>query len=173
MPTLFCGGIAHAGHIAALDGIRQKSLLAGILVVRCRSDAVTNGKLETELVGVNFLASEGCLVTERGQMPILRGFDAHGIDLDCAERVVDDLRIGGGADSAIRTNGDGQNGRNSDAHFGGCGVAANAAVSGRRERDAGRAGAARSVNGIGSRSGNGEGCDHADKGRCKIYLYAH
>ena len=36
------GGITHAGHIAALDGIRQKSLLAGILVVRCRSDAVTN-----------------------------------------------------------------------------------------------------------------------------------
>ena len=102
------------------------------------------------------------LVTERSQRPALRGFDAHGIDLDCAEGIVDDLRIRCGGNGAVGANSDGQNGRNSDAHFGGCGVAADAAVRGAGQGNRRSASAARSVHGVGSGSGNGEGCEHTN-----------
>ena len=102
------------------------------------------------------------LVAERSQRPALRGFDAHGIDLDSAERVVDDLRIRCGGNGAVRANSDGQDGRNSDAHLRGRRIAADRTVSGGREGDTGSAGAARSVNSVGSGSGNGKGCEHTN-----------
>ena len=105
---------------------------------------------------------KGGLVTERSQRPALCGFNAHGIDLDSAEGIVDDLRVGRSRNRSIRANSDGQNGRNSDAHFGGCGVAADAAVSGGRECDTGCAGASRSVNGVGSGSADCKACHQAD-----------
>ena len=95
-------------------------------------------------------------------MPILRGFDAHGIDLDSAEGIVDDLRVGRSRNCSIRANSDGQNGGHGHGHLSGCGVAADAAVSGGRERDTGCAGASRSVNGVGSGSGNGERSEHTN-----------
>ena len=98
---------------------------------RCRGRAG-----EAELVGVDLFVGKGGLVTERGQRPALRGFDAHGIDLDSAEGVVDDLRIGCSGNRAVRADSDGQHGGHGHGHLGGCGVAADAAVSGAgRERD--------------------------------------
>ena len=105
---------------------------------------------------------KGGLVAERSQRPALRGFDAHGIDLDCAEGVVDDLRIGGGGNIAVSANGNRKDGGYGHGHLSGCGITAKAAISGGRERDTGSAGAAGCVNGVYSRSRNGEGCEHTN-----------
>ena len=165
--------IAHAGHVAAFHGAVQKRLLAGVFAVGQLLFAVAEAEGEAKLVGVDLFMGERGLVAERSQRPALCGFNAHGIDLDSAERVVDDLRVGRSRNCSIRANSDGQNGGHGHGHLSGCGVAADAAVRGAGQGNRRSARAARSVNGIGSRSGNGEGCDHADKGRCKIYLYAH
>ena len=106
---------------------------------------------------------EGVLAAERGQRPTLRGFDGNIRNFYCTKRIVDDLRVGRGGNSAVSANSNREDGRHDYGHFGSCRVAADAAVSGGRERDTGCAGSSRSVNGVGSGSGNGERSDHADR----------
>ena len=105
---------------------------------------------------------EGVLAAERGQRPALRGFDRNTVDLNSAEAVVNDLRVGRGGNSAVNANSNREDGRHDYGHFGSCRVAADAAVSGGRERDAGSAGAARSINRVGSGSADCKACHQAD-----------
>jgi len=102
------------------------------------------------------------LVAERSQRPALRGFDAHGIDLDSAEGIVDDLRVGRSGNGAVRANSDGQHSGDGHGHLGGSGIAADAAVSSAGQSNRRSAGAAGCVNSVCSRSRNGEGCEHTD-----------
>ena len=108
------GGIAHAGHVAALDSSVQKGLLGSVLVIGQLLFTVAERDLETELVGVDLFMGERGLVAERSQRPALRGFDAYGVDFDGAEGVVNDLCIGRSGNGAVGADSDGQNGRNSD-----------------------------------------------------------
>ena len=105
---------------------------------------------------------EGVLAAERGQRPTLRGFDAHGIDLDSAIAVVNDLRVGSGRNGTVRTNGDGQHSRHDYGHFSSRGITIKASVCGAGQGNRRSASAARSVHGVGSGSGNGEGCEHTN-----------
>ena len=106
---------------------------------------------------------EGVLAAERGQRPTLRGFDGNICNFYCTKRIVDDLRVGSGRNGTVRTNGDGQHSRHDYGHFSSRGITIKASVCGGRERDRGRARAARCVNGVGSGCGNGERSDHADR----------
>ena len=105
---------------------------------------------------------EGGFIAKRCQRPALCGFDADGVDLDCAERIVDDLRVRCGTDRAIRADCDGQDGGNSDAHFGGCGIAADAAIRSGGQGNGRSASAARSVNRVGGRRADCKACHQAD-----------
>ena len=154
--------VAHAGHEAALYGSVQKGLGGGVLGVGLLGSAAAEGDSKTELVGVDLLTSQCGLVAKGGEAPALRSFNGNGADLDSAEGVVDDLRVGGSGNRTVCADGDRQNGGNCDGHLGGCGIAAQRTVCSAGERDVGRAGASGGVHGVGGGSADGEGCNHAD-----------
>ena len=105
---------------------------------------------------------KGGLVTERGQRPALCSFNGNAVDLDRAEAVVDDLGVGRSRNSAVSANGNRKDGGYGHGHLRSCGVAADAAVSSAGQSNGRSASAAGCVNGVCSRSRNGEGCEHTN-----------
>ena len=102
------------------------------------------------------------------------GFDLDIVDLNCAKGIVGDADVGGRRDRAVRTNCDGEDGRDHNIHLRRSRIAVKRSVRGGRQADAGGAGAAGDIHGSGFGSGcaNGETCHKAD-GEEQGYEFLH
>ena len=159
-----CALVAVAGHIAAFDGTVDEGLGSRILGIGELLRAAAKRELEADHVAVHLDLGKAVLAAERGQLPAGTGFDLDVVDFDRAKGIVGDADIRGRRDRAVRTNCDGENGRDGDVHLGRSGITVECAVRSGRQADAGGAGAAGDIHrgGFGSGCANGETCHEAD-----------
>ena len=159
-----CALVAVAGHIAAFDGTVDEGLGSRILRIGELLRAASQSELEANHVAVHLDLGKAVLAAERGQLPAGTGFDLDVVDLDRAKGIVGDADIRGRRDRAVRTNCDGEDGRDGDIHLGRSRFAVKRSVRGGRQADAGGAGAAGDVyrGGFSSGCADGETCHEAD-----------
>ena len=159
-----CALVAVAGHIAAFDGTVDEGLGSRILGIGELLRAAAQRELEADHVAVHLDLGKAVLAAECGQLPAGTGFDLDVVDLDRAKGIVGDADIRGRRDRAVRTNCNGEDGRDGDVHLGCSRFAVKRSVRGGRQVDAGGAGAAGDIHGSGFGSGcaNGETCHEAD-----------
>ena len=157
--------VAHAGHVAALDG-RGDEALGGLVAGGGDLSAAADAHGEAELVGVHLLAGKGRLVPERGKVPASSGADAHTADAHSAVGIVGDAAVAGGDNRAVVAHRHGQGSRDGNAHAGGRSLAASIAAAdavvggGQVDGAGGAAAAGRDVVGAGA---DGEGEHHAER----------
>ena len=106
-----CSLVAVAGHIAAFDGTVDESLGSCILRIGELLRAASQSELEADHVAVHLDLGKAVLAAERGQLPAGTGFDLDVVNLDRAKGIVGDADIRGRRDRAVRTNCDGEDGR--------------------------------------------------------------
>ena len=159
-----CALVAVAGHIAAFDGTVDEGLGSRILGIGELLRAAAQRELEADHVAVYLDLGKAILAAECGQLPAGTGFDLDVVDFDRAKGIVGDADIRGRRDRAVRTNCNGEDGRDGDVHLGCSRFAVKRSVRGGRQVDAGGAGAAGDIHGSGFGSGcaNGETCHEAD-----------
>ena len=169
-----CSLVAVAGHIAAFDGTVDEGLGSRILRIGELLRAASQSELEANHVAVHLDLGKAVLAAERGQLPAGTGFDLDIVDLNCAKGIVGDADVGGCRDRAVRTNCNGEDGRDGDIHLGRSRITVECAVRGGRQADAGGTGAAGDVyrGGFGSGCANGETCHKAD-GEEQGYEFLH
>ena len=169
-----CSLVAVTRHIAAFDGTVDEGLGSRIFRIGKLLRAAAQRKFEADHVAVHLDLGKAVLAAERGQLPTGTGFDLDIVDLNRAIGIVGDADIGGRRDRAVRTNCDGENGRDGDVHLCGGGITVEGAVRGGRQADAGGTGAAGDIHGSGFGSGcaNGETCHEAD-GEEQGYEFLH
>ena len=159
-----CALVAVAGHIAAFDGTVDEGLGSRILGIGELLRAAAKRELEADHVAVHLDLGKAVLAAERGQLPAGTGFDLDIVDLNRTKGIVGDADIRGRRDRAVRTNCDGEDGRDDDIHLGRSRIAVKRSVRGGRQVDAGGAGAAGDIycGGFGSGCADGEACHEAD-----------
>ena len=156
--------VAIAGHIAAFNGTVDEGLGSRILGIGELLRAASQRELETDHVAVHLDLGKAVLAAERGQLPAGTGFDLDVVNLDRAKGIVGDADVGGRRDRAVRTNCNGEDGRDGDIHLGRSRIAVKRPVRGGRQADAGGTGAAGDIHrgGFGSGCADGETCHEAD-----------
>ena len=169
-----CALVAVAGHIAAFDGTVDEGLGSRILRIGELLRAAAKRKFEANHVAVHLDLGKAVLAAERGQLPAGTGFDLDVVNLDRAKGIVGDADIRGRRDRAVRTNCDGEDGRDGDIHLGRSRITVEGAVRGGRQADAGGTGAAGNVyrGRFGSGRADGETCHEAD-GEEQGYEFLH
>ena len=166
--------VAVAGHIAAFDGTVDEGLGSRILRIGELLRAASQSELEADHVAVHLDLGKAVFAAECSQLPAGTGFDLDIVDLNCAKGIVGDADIRGRRDRAVRTNCDGEDGRDGDVHLRGGGITVEGAVRGGRQADAGGTGAAGNVyrGRFGSGRADGETCHEAD-GEEQGYEFLH
>ena len=169
-----CSLVAVTGHIATFDGTVDEGLGSRILRIGELLRAASQSELEANHVAVHLDLGKAVLAAERGQLPAGTGFDLDVVNLDRAKGIVGDADIRGRRDRAVRTNCDGEDGRDGDIHLGRSRIAVKRSVRGGRQADAGCTGAAGDVyrGGFSSGCANGETCHKAD-GEEQGYEFLH
>ena len=159
-----CALVAVAGHIAAFDGTVDEGLGSRILGIGELLRAAAKRELEADHVAVHLDLGKAVLAAERGQLPAGASFDLDVVDLDRTKGIVGDADVGGRRDRAVRTNCDGEDGRDHNIHLCGSGITVEGAIRGGRQADVGGTGTAGDVycGRFGSGCADGETCHEAD-----------